>query len=488
MNKKKQILEGLFSKDLSIYLLGRVHVDEDELLSDMFEYERLNESFSIRIRLSNDVKSSSTQKLTISRQNSDATMLVQPRKEVAAKTERKRGPVLQSCFNCDSKAHISPQCPKPKKEKEACYECGSTTHQVGTCPNREKRSGNGEKSAGLMNIDVADDSGPPDEYPVPYEVQCEFNVPVEVGEECRVTFNAVVDTGSPISLLKSEYVPNNRLVVKSADNCNFLGINGAKVDVLGIYETNVSVNNHLMYFKFYIVSNGTLTASAILGRDLLTKHGFKVEFINNTLNIINLNEECNKKDVHVNLNEVLCIDYEIDGTDCKSNVNVNPDLSLDLRNEFIDTYNVEYLVKNDENPQTNVDSDFEMKIVLKHEQPISFRPRRLSFSEQGSLRIIINELLAEGIIRPSNSPYSSPIVLVKKKDNSFRLYVDYRELNKITVKDNFPTPLIDDQKDKLKDKNIFSSLDLKNGFYHIRMNEASIPLHLLSRQLGSMNI
>lgn len=74
----------------------------------------------------------------------------------------------------------------------------------------------------------------------------------------------------------------------------------------------------------------------------------------------------------------------------------------------------------------------------------SFRPRRLSYSEQGSLRIIINELLAEGINRTSNSPYCSPIVLVKKKNNNFRPCVDYRELNKITVKDNFPTPLIDE--------------------------------------------
>jgi len=93
-----------------------------------------------------------------------------------------------------------------------------------------------------------------------------------------------------------------------------------------------------------------------------------------------------------------------------------------------------------------------MKIVLKHEQPISFRLRRLSYSEQGSLRNIIDELLSENIIRPSNSPYSSPIVLVKKKNKCFRLCVDYRELNKITVKDNFPAPLIDDQLDRLKGK------------------------------------
>lgn len=306
-----------------------------------------------------------------------------------------------------------------------------------------------------MNIDVVADSGPPDEYPMPYEVQCEFNGPVEeseVREECRVTFNAVVDTGSPISLIKSDYVPNNCLVVKSEDNCNFSGINGAKVDVLGIFETDVLVNDHLMKFKFYIVSNNTMTASGILGRDLLTKPGYKIEFINNTINIIDLNEADKEKENQKNVdsfNEILCIEYEPSVNSCKNNVFVNPNLSFDVRNEFINMYNLEYLAKKNKNLQCQNNSEFEMKIVLKHEQPISFRPRRISYSEQGSLRTIINELLEEGIIRHSNSPYSSPIVLVKKKDNGFRLSVDYRKLNKITVKDNFPTPLIDDQIDKL---------------------------------------
>jgi hypothetical protein len=159
----------------------------------------------------------------------------------------------------------------------------------------------------------------------------------------------------------------------------------------------------------------------------------------------------------------------------ENTVNVNPDLDCNVNNEFIKIYNVEYLERINAKPQSDDNCNFEMKIVLKHEQPISFRPRRLSYSEQGSLRNIIDELLSENIIRPSNSPYSSPIVLVKKKNKCFRLCVDYRELNKITVKDNFPAPLINDQLDRLKGKKIFTSLDLKNGFHHIRIYESSIP-------------
>lgn len=64
--------------------------------------------------------------------------------------------------------------------------------------------------------------------------------------------------------------------------------------------------------------------------------------------------------------------------------------------------------------------------------------------------------------------------MVRKKSGELRLCVDFRELNKITMKDNFPTPSIDDHIDRLKDKKYFSSLDLRNGFYHIKVSECSI--------------
>jgi len=119
-------------------------------------------------------------------------------------------------------------------------------------------------------------------------------------------------------------------------------------------------------------------------------------------------------------------------------------------------------------------SDTELVISLKHDQPISYRPRRLSYSDKQKLQEILDDLLKENIIRPSNSPYASPIVLVHKKNGELRLCIDYRELNKITIKDNFPTPLIEDQLDRLRDKQYFTSLDLRNGFHHVKVAESSI--------------
>jgi len=125
-----------------------------------------------------------------------------------------------------------------------------------------------------------------------------------------------------------------------------------------------------------------------------------------------------------NWNEILCIDFNSDINVRTDTVNINPNLDCDVNDKFIKIYNDEYLARINVEPNGDDNCNFEMKIVLKHEQPISFRPRRWSYSEQDSLRNIINELLSENIIRPSNSPYSSPIVLVKKKNKSFRLCVD----------------------------------------------------------------
>jgi len=112
--------------------------------------------------------------------------------------------------------------------------------------------------------------------------------------------------------------------------------------------------------------------------------------MNDKVNIIKPNSDIVMKEVDNNFDEILCINYSQDGND-RNNclLNINPDLDTEIRNKFIEVYNNEYhimLKGNVESRDGNV--DFDMKIILKHEQPISFRPRRLSYSEQNKLRVI----------------------------------------------------------------------------------------------------
>lgn len=120
-------------------------------------------------------------------------------------------------------------------------------------------------------------------------------------------------------------------------------------------------------------------------------------------------------------------------------------------------------------------SGIEMKIKLIDEEPVTYRPYRLSFAEREKVRHIIADLMDNEIIRESESPYASPILLVKKKNNETRMCVDYRALNAKTVKDKYPIPRLDDYLDKLKGSRYYTSLDMSQGYHQIPISEESIP-------------
>ncbi|GFS77486.1 retrovirus-related Pol polyprotein from transposon 17.6 [Trichonephila clavipes] len=112
-----------------------------------------------------------------------------------------------------------------------------------------------------------------------------------------------------------------------------------------------------------------------------------------------------------------------------------------------------------------------MRIILKDKEPVCQPPRRLAFTERQEVNKQIEEWLNEGIIRPSSAEYASPIVMVKKKDGSSRMCIDYRKLNQKLVKDKFPLPIIEDVLDTLQEAKVYSTLDLRNGFFHVDVDE-----------------
>ncbi|XP_074303743.1 uncharacterized protein LOC141638224 [Silene latifolia] len=106
--------------------------------------------------------------------------------------------------------------------------------------------------------------------------------------------------------------------------------------------------------------------------------------------------------------------------------------------------------------------------------PVNKRPYRYPVLQKNIIEKMVNELLDKGVIQTSCNPYASPVVLVGKKDGSWRLCVDYRDVNNQTVKDKFPIPLLDDLLDELGGASVFTKLDLRAGYHQLRMHKEDV--------------
>ncbi|GJZ33717.1 putative reverse transcriptase domain-containing protein, partial [Tanacetum coccineum] len=116
--------------------------------------------------------------------------------------------------------------------------------------------------------------------------------------------------------------------------------------------------------------------------------------------------------------------------------------------------------------------------------PVAHAPYRLAPSEMKELSKQLQELSEKGFIRPSSSPWGAPVLFVKKKDGSFRMCIDYQELNKLTIKNRYPLLRIDDLFDQLQGSSVYSKIDLRSGYHQLRIREEDIPITAFRTRYG----
>ncbi|GBM96973.1 Retrovirus-related Pol polyprotein from transposon 17.6, partial [Araneus ventricosus] len=265
------------------------------------------------------------------------------------------------------------------------------------------------------------------------------------------TFESLIDTGSSVTLIREDVskgiIEQSKL---SRDIVVLSGLGKYEVKTKGSFQREIELDGEKYSVTWHVVPTPYLEFQAVIGSDILEqafvgfdrkgvyfrKHEDKVWFMHTQVYEARIEDEIEVKHV--------------------TNPRIRKELSQLINN---------YIPKKTET--TNVS----MRIILKDDVPVYQPARRLSSTENQAVNKQIDEWLDQGIVRQSSSEYASPIVLVKKKDGTARLCVDYRKLNRKLVKDRFPLPLIEDVLDKLQDAKVYSTLDLKNGFFHVEVNE-----------------
>ena len=320
-------------------------------------------------------------------------------------------------------------------------------------------------------------------------VELPRNSPV-IGSRCEikclvngVSMDVLLDTGSPTSLVSAEIAQRHSWTTYSVPPLRWKGALTSATSA-----TSTAVGCRLEYkgievtFAAYVTPD--LNERVILGYPVLEKHpellvkqqtGAKsVEISQEVFGIDTLCEgQDSVLDLYKDIEEIYVVTTQVPQADDSF-----AKLPVSIRRKFKDT------VTDELSPQSGTKTythDIELKEGAK---PPRLHPYRLTPKLEKACREIIDGLLKNGFIVESKSPVSSPMLLVKKKDGTYRLVVDYRELNKATIKDPFPLPRIDDLMAKIGDCSIFTTLDLHSGYHQIPLAEDSEELTAFSTPFG----
>nr|GFA33316.1 hypothetical protein [Tanacetum cinerariifolium] len=189
---------------------------------------------------------------------------------------------------------------------------------------------------------------------------------------------------------------------------------------------------------------------------------------------------CGKKVVHIPVkNKTLVVKGDNDASRLKVKEPKEKRLEdVSMIRDFLEVFP-------DDLPRLPPPRQVEFKIELvPGAAPVARAPYQLVPSEMKELADQLQELSEKGFIRPSSSLWGAPVLLVKKKDGSFQMCINYRELNKLTVKNRYPLPRIDDMFDQLQRSSVYSKIDLRTGYHQLRITEEDIPITAFQTRYG----
>ena len=384
-----------------------------------------------------------------------------------------------TCFNCGLVGHLAVACKKPKTNR--CFKCGKEGHFAKECPQNEEKPHEEKEWKGSAGT-----------QPRNKATARTFNMSVhdalEANDVITGTFmissvNAyvLIDTGATKSFVSTQFVNNNKLQVEKLPET--LYVETANEEVLmadSIVNKCPILINECQLFVDLIPIN-LKEFDAIIGMDWLHKHE---ACINCQRKLVTIKSPNGKKILfrgqkkqgpgryltivqamrHIQKGGMGFLAHIRDTSQSLPKIEEVP-----IAREFVDVFPEEL-------PGMPPDREIDFAIdLIPGAAPISKTPYRMAPSEMKELMVQLKDMLEKRIIRPSVSPWGAPVLFVKKKDGSMRLCIDYRELNKVTIKNKYPLPRIDDLFDQLKGASYFSKIDLRSGYHQLKVKPEDVP-------------
>ncbi|XP_036339767.1 uncharacterized protein K02A2.6-like [Rhagoletis pomonella] len=321
------------------------------------------------------------------------------------------------CYNCFQFGHYSINCKEPQR-KPRCEKCQRTTHKTADCVVKVNSRVN------KIEQSTCDDK---------------INKVILVNGIETIAF---VDPGSSRTLVRKTFAPE--IGSPRQQVTTLQGFAGGQYVSTGIVSAVIEIDGKKIQTDMLITEDDLLYKPVLLGRDVLCRAGKR---------LVIEQDQCRVERIQ--------------------NIVVTNELNLTERQEF-DTLLTEYPdVFANNLSEIGKCGISKMTIELNTDKPIYHKPYRIPFAKRAIVFEIVSDLLKNEIIRPSDSSYAAPVVLVEKKNGEHRLCVDYRSLNKVTLKKPYPMPIMEEQFSQLSGNIYFTTLDLRTGYHQIEIDENS---------------
>ncbi|XP_052197382.1 uncharacterized protein LOC127804547 [Diospyros lotus] len=374
------------------------------------------------------------------------------------------------CYGCGEEGHIGRNCPKIKGTPQAgyqgkmvCYNCGQLGHISRDCSKRQKME---PPSGSAQNVRPGR----------VYNLTCEDAEADPAIIEGTLFFSntlvhALIDPGATHSFVSHASVEGLKLEPRE------LGYQMVIATPMGsTLRTTVGCHGCIFNmggenFKIDLVVLDIQDFDIIIGMDLLSLHEAKIDYKSKIVSLPKSNGEWImfqgqdrkiKRERGVTL-QALQIAKPESG---KKSLELE---SVRVVKEYPEVFPEEL-------PGLPPQREIEFLIdLVPGTQPISIPPYKMAPAEMRELKEQLQDLTDKRFIRPSVSPWGAPILFVKKKDGTLRMYTDYRQLNKVTIKNKYPLPRIEELFDQLQGARVFSKIDLRSGYYQMKIKPEDVP-------------